>query len=79
LNYKGEVDKWEINILDSPIVLLPVLTYVLMLVIPKIDPKRKSNRWEEVLSIEIYIGFVHVDIGFYYFAYIKINLLQVRI
>jgi uncharacterized membrane protein len=29
-NYKGEVDKWGDKYLDSPIVLLPVLTYVLI-------------------------------------------------
>jgi hypothetical protein len=43
-----------------------------------IDPKRKSNRWEEVVSIEIYIGFVHVDIGFYYFAYIGKSIHKVK-
>jgi hypothetical protein len=40
----------EIKFFDSPIVLLPVLTYVLMLVIPKIDPKRKSNRWGSIIN-----------------------------
>jgi hypothetical protein len=40
-NYKGEVDKWGDKYIDSPIVLLPVLTYVLMVVVPKLTRKRK--------------------------------------
>jgi uncharacterized membrane protein len=41
-NYKGEVDKWgDKYSLIALLFLLPVLTYVLMLVIPKIDPKKK--------------------------------------
>jgi hypothetical protein len=38
-------------------------------VIPKIDPKEDRTDGREV-PIEIYIGFVHVDFSFYYFAYI---------
>jgi len=41
-NYKGEADKWgDKYSLIALSFLLPVLTYVLMLVIPKIDPKKK--------------------------------------
>jgi uncharacterized membrane protein len=41
-NYKGDVDKWGHKYsLIALLFLLPVLTYILMLVIPKIDPKRK--------------------------------------
>ena len=41
-NYKGEADKWgDKYSLIALLFLLPVLTYVLMLVIPKIDPKKK--------------------------------------
>ena len=41
-NYKGEADKWGDKFsLIALLFLLPVLTYVLMLVIPKIDPKKK--------------------------------------
>ncbi|EIA08215.1 SdpI family protein [Flavobacterium frigoris] len=41
-NYKGEVDKWgDKYSLIMLLFLLPVLTYVLMIVIPKIDPKKK--------------------------------------
>jgi uncharacterized membrane protein len=41
-NYKGDVDKWgDKYSLIALLFLLPVLTYVLMLVIPKIDPKNK--------------------------------------
>jgi uncharacterized membrane protein len=41
-NYKGDVDKWgDKYSLIALLFLLPVLTYVLMLVIPKIDPKKK--------------------------------------
>ena len=41
-NYKGEIDHWgDKYSLIGLLFLLPVLTYVLLLVIPKIDPKRK--------------------------------------
>jgi uncharacterized membrane protein len=41
-NYKGDVDKWgDKYSLIALLFLLPVLTYVLMLVIPQIDPKKK--------------------------------------
>jgi uncharacterized membrane protein len=41
-DYKGEVDKWgDKYSLIALLFLLPVLTYVLMLVVPKIDPKKK--------------------------------------
>ena len=41
-NYKGEADKWgDKYSLIALSFLLPVLTYILMLVIPKIDPKKK--------------------------------------
>jgi len=41
-NYKGDIDKWgDKYSLIALLFLLPVLTYVLMLVIPKIDPKKK--------------------------------------
>jgi uncharacterized membrane protein len=41
-NFKGEIDKWgDKYSLIVLLFLLPVLTYVLMLVIPKIDPKKK--------------------------------------
>lgn len=41
-NYKGEIDDWGTKYsLLGLIFLLPVLTYVLMLVIPKIDPKKR--------------------------------------
>ena len=41
-NYKGEADKWgDKYSLIMLLFLLPVLTYILMLVIPKIDPKKK--------------------------------------
>jgi uncharacterized membrane protein len=44
-NYKGEVDKWgDKYSLIALLFLLPVLTYVLMLVIPKIDPKKKIEQ-----------------------------------
>jgi uncharacterized membrane protein len=44
-NYKGEVDKWgDRYSLIALLFLLPVLTYVLMLVIPKIDPKKKIEQ-----------------------------------
>ncbi|WP_396186505.1 SdpI family protein [Flavobacterium sp.] len=42
LNYKGEIDDWGTKYsLLGLIFLLPVLTYVLMLVIPKINPKKR--------------------------------------
>jgi uncharacterized membrane protein len=41
-NYKGEVDHWgDKYSLIGLLFLLPVLTYALLLVIPKIDPKKK--------------------------------------
>lgn len=41
-NFKGEIDKWgDKYSLIVLLFLLPVLTYVLMLVVPKIDPKKK--------------------------------------
>jgi uncharacterized membrane protein len=44
-NYKGEVDKWgDRYSLIALLFFLPVLTYVLMLVIPKIDPKKKIEQ-----------------------------------
>lgn len=44
-NYKGEIDHWgDKYTLVSILFLLPVLTYALMLFIPKIDPKKRLNR-----------------------------------
>jgi uncharacterized membrane protein len=44
-NYKGEVDQWgDKYSLIALLFLLPVLTYVLMLVIPKIDSKKKIEQ-----------------------------------
>lgn len=41
-NYKGEIDGWGTKYsLIGILFLLPVLTYVLMLIIPKIDPKKR--------------------------------------
>ena len=41
-NYKGEIDDWGSKFsLIGVLFLLPVFTYVLMLVIPKIDPKKR--------------------------------------
>jgi uncharacterized membrane protein len=41
-NYKWDVDKWGHKYsLIALLFLLPVLPYIVMLVIPKIDPKRK--------------------------------------
>ena len=41
-NYKGEIDDWGTKYsLLGLIFLLPVFTYVLMLAIPKIDPKKR--------------------------------------
>lgn len=43
-NYKGEIDDWGNKFsLFGMLFLLPVLTYVLMLVIPKIDPKKRIS------------------------------------
>ena len=42
LNLKGEIDDWGSKYsLIGLVFLLPVLTYVLMLVVPKIDPKKR--------------------------------------
>jgi uncharacterized membrane protein len=44
-NYKGEIDNWgDKYSLIGLLFLLPVLTYVLLLVIPKIDPKKKIEQ-----------------------------------
>ncbi len=41
-NYRGEIDNWGTKYaLIGILFLLPVLTYILMLVIPKIDPKKR--------------------------------------
>lgn len=41
-NYKGEIDGWGTKYsLIGVLFLLPVFTYVLMLLIPKIDPKKR--------------------------------------
>ena len=41
-NYKGEIDDWGTKYaLIGVLFLLPVFTYVLMLLIPKIDPKKR--------------------------------------
>jgi uncharacterized membrane protein len=41
-NYKGEIDRWgDKYSLIRLLFLLPVLTYLLLLVIPKIDPKKR--------------------------------------
>jgi uncharacterized membrane protein len=41
-NYKGEVDDWGNKFsLIGLLFILPVLTYILLLVIPKIDPKKR--------------------------------------
>lgn len=41
-NYKGEIDDWGTKYaLIGVLFLLPVFTYVLMLVIPKVDPKKR--------------------------------------
>lgn len=41
-NYKGEIDDWGTKYsLIGLLFLLPVFTYVLMLVIPKVDPKKR--------------------------------------
>jgi hypothetical protein len=62
LELQGEVDKWgDKYSLIAPIIFIACFNLCINASDSKIDPK-KSNRWEEVLSIEIYIGFVHVDI-----------------
>ena len=44
-NIKGEVDKWgDKYSLIALLFLLPVVTYVLMIVVPKIDPKKKIEQ-----------------------------------
>jgi len=41
-NYKGEIDKWgDKATLIGLLFMLPVLMYILLLVIPKIDPKKR--------------------------------------
>lgn len=41
-NYKGEIDRWGDKFsLIGLLFLLPVLTYLLLLIIPKIDPKKR--------------------------------------
>ena len=41
-NYKGEIDRWgDKYSLIGLLFLLPVLTYLLLLIIPKIDPKKR--------------------------------------
>lgn len=41
-NYKGEIDNWgDKSSLIYLVLLLPILTYVLFLLIPKLDPKNK--------------------------------------
>ena len=43
-NLKGEIDDWGSKYsLIGLVFLLPVLTYVLMLVVPKIDPKKNME------------------------------------
>ena len=43
-NYKGEIDRWgEKYSLIGLLFLLPVLTYLLLLIIPKIDPKKRID------------------------------------
>jgi uncharacterized membrane protein len=44
-NYKGEVDQWgDKYSLIALLFLLPVLTYLLLSVIPRIDPKKKMRQ-----------------------------------
>jgi uncharacterized membrane protein len=44
-NYKGEVDQWgDKYSLIALLFLLPVLTYLLLSVIPRIDPKKKMGQ-----------------------------------
>jgi uncharacterized membrane protein len=43
-NYKGEIDRWgDKYSLIGLLFLLPVLTYLLLLIIPKIDPKKRID------------------------------------
>jgi len=43
-NYKGEIDHWGDKIsLLALLFMLPVLTYLLLLIIPKIDPKKRIS------------------------------------
>lgn len=43
-NYKGEIDDWGSKfMLIVLLFMLPVLTYIIMLVVPKIDPKRRME------------------------------------
>lgn len=44
-NFKGEIDAYgnKLTLLFVPI-LLPLLTYVILLIIPKIDPKKRLNK-----------------------------------
>jgi uncharacterized membrane protein len=43
-NYKGEIDHWgDKYSLFGPLFMLPVFTYVIMLIIPKIDPKKRIS------------------------------------
>ena len=57
-NYKGEIDGWGAKYsLIGVLFLLPVFTYVLMLAIPKIDPKKRI----ELMGMKYYqIKFVLV-------------------
>jgi len=55
-NYKGEIDNWGTKYsLIGVVFLLPVLTYVLMLFIPKIDPKNRielmGNKYYQIKFI----------------------------
>ena len=42
-NFKGEIDRYgdKIELLLIPII-MPLLTYVIFLIVPKIDPKKKN-------------------------------------
>ncbi|SEG12286.1 SdpI family protein [Flavobacterium urumqiense] len=43
-NYKGEIDRWgDKYSLIGLLFILPVLTYLLLLIIPKIDPKKRID------------------------------------
>ncbi|WP_335966000.1 SdpI family protein [Galbibacter sp. PAP.153] len=52
-NYKGEIDRWggKIQLIVIPI-LLPLLTYLIMLFAPKIDPKKRigemGNKYDRI-------------------------------
>jgi uncharacterized membrane protein len=62
-NYKGEIDGWGTKYsLIGILFLLPVLTYVLMLVIPKIDPKKRIKLMEgKYYQIKfVLVGFMSV-------------------